>query len=409
MITVANKTYQAHTKQSRFHHEVGCNRVTLFNGGRGSGKTTAGAIQAIMEALQLQPGLAGLIVAPTYGILRKAGLAELLHWLPHQYIKRLVKSPDIEIELINGSQIFCGSAEHPDSLRGPNRAWLWMDEPRNTRTREAFDIASGQVRIGAERIWLTTTPAGIHHWLYDVFIANPLENSTYITVGTDDNPHTSDTYKQQLRSQYSGVFAAQELDAAFVSFEGLVYNNFLLSGNVSTDVQYNPALSVYWGVDDGYAHGDGCGSAGYHPRVIVVAQLQPNGALWIIDEYVHTLELAEVSIKNVIELDYALPEWAQVDSSAPEVRRRLAAIFGIPSVGATHQVSDGIKIVRRFLCDGQGVRMLKIHPRCKHTIREFQMYRYNDKGSAVDGGEPKPLKMDDHCMDAIRYLCYGFR
>ena len=156
--TIETKTYNAHDKQRTFHHAVRDNRITLFNGGRGSGKTTAGAIQSLMEALHYQPGTSGLIVAPTYSILRKAALAELKHWLPRQYIQRIVMSPEIEIELTNGSSIHFGSAEKPDSLRGPNRAWLWMDEPRNTRTREAFDIASGQVRIGNEKIWLTTPP-----------------------------------------------------------------------------------------------------------------------------------------------------------------------------------------------------------------------------------------------------------
>ena len=145
------------------------------------------------------------------------------------------------------------------------------------------------------------------------------------------------------------------------------------------------------------------------PRVILVAQVQADGAMWIIDEYIKTLELPEVSIGNVLERPYKAPEWAQVDSSAPEFRRRLAEIYGIASAGATHRISDGIKIMRRFVCDGQGQRMLKVNPRCRSLIREFQIYRYNDKGSAVDGGEPKPLKQDDHCMDALRYLCWGFR
>jgi phage terminase large subunit-like protein len=396
--TIEPKEYTAHKKQSKFHHAVAEHRVTLFNGGRGSGKTTAGAIQALLEALQNQPGESGLIVAPTFGLLRKAALPELLNWLPRHFIKRLVRSPDIELELINGSVIHAGSADNPDSLRGPNRAWMWMDEPRNMRTREAFDIAAGQIRRGTEKIWLTTTPAGVYHWLYDLFVANP--------------------FKQQLRAQYTGKFAAQELDASFVSFEGIVFDNFSLEENVE-EVEYNPDEYVYWGVDDGYAHGDGIGSAGYHPRAIVIAQLRGDGGINILDEYVKTLELPEQSINNIVGtppgvepvitgLPYAMPVLARADSSAAELRRRLSD-RGIVNSPATHRIEDGIKVVRRFLCDGQSVRLLKIHPRCKHLIRELQSYRYDDRASVVTGGERKPMKIDDHSCDALRYLLYNFK
>jgi phage terminase large subunit len=402
------QTYNAHSKQEEFHHAVSTNRVTLFNGGRGSGKTTAGAIQAILEAVQNQPGESGLIVAPTYGLIRKAALPELVKWLPRHWIKRFVQSPEIQITLTNDSNIHFGSAEHPDSLRGPNRAWLWMDEPRNMRTRAAFDIASAQIRRGDEKIWLTTTPSGIHHWLYDLFVQNPLQSSTYITVRTNENPHLSDTFKDQLRAQYTGSFAAQELDAMFVSFEGLVFDNFSLDENVTEEAEYNPDIEVYWGVDDGYANGEGIGTPGHHPRVILQGQLTPQGGLNIFDEYYQTLRLPEASIVEVLERGYQRPEFAMVDSSAPELRRRLGD-EGIPNAGATHRISDGIKIVRRFICDGQGVRLLKVHPRCKNLIREMQMYRYDDKSKSTEAGEPKPLKMDDHTIDSLRYLIWNFR
>jgi hypothetical protein len=234
-----------------------------------------------------------------------------------------------------------------------------------------------------------------------------LDSSTYITVTTDDNPHTSLEFKQQLRAQYTGKFA-QELDASFVSFEGIVFDNFSLEENVE-EVEYNPDSYIYWGVDDGYAHGDGIGSAGYHPRAIVIAQLRGDGGINILDEYCATLELPEQSIDNVLkDYPYSMPILARVDSSAAEFRRRLAD-RGIVNTGATHKIEDGIKVMRRFISDGQGVRLLKIHPRCKNLIRELQSYRYDDRASVVTGGERKPMKMDDHFVDSTRYLLYNFK
>lgn len=400
------KVYTAHEKQIRFHKALRKYNVVLFNGGRGSGKTTAGAIQAIMEC-RTQEGQRGVIVAPSYPMLRDSTMAEFFKWLPRQLIKSWNKSERILV-LHNDSEVAFRSADDPDSLRGPNRSWLWMDEPRNLRTREAFDISYAQIREGAQRVWLTTTPSGLFHWLYDLFVANPIPKSTYITVRTNENPYLPVDYEQLLRSQYTGTFAAQELDAQFVSFEGVIYDNFSVEENVTEEADYNPEFDVYWGVDDGYAEGSGVGTPGHHPRAIVLGQLRSDGGVNIFDEYYQTLRLPEQTIEELLALPYRNPELAMVDSSAPEMRRRLFDA-DILSAGATHRVSDGIKIVRRFICDGNNVRLLKIHPRCQNLIRELQTYRYDDKSKTSEAGEPKPLKLDDHMPDALRYLLWNFK
>jgi phage terminase large subunit len=255
---------------------------------------------------------------------------------------------------------------------------------------------------------LTTTPAGIFHWIYQLFVERPLANSTYIVAKTEENPYLPANYAHNLRSQYTGGFAKQELDAQFIATEGAVYDNFSLEHNVTVDADYDPARHTFWGCDDGYAEGDGVGSPGHHPRVILVAQQRGDGGLNVFDEYYQTLQLPEQSIDEMLQRGYHKPRLAMVDSSAAEFRRRLGD-RGIMNGGATHPVADGIKVVRRFICDGHGVRLLKIHPRCTNLIRELQAYRYDDKSSAVYAGEPKPLKLDDHACDSIRYLCWNFR
>jgi phage terminase large subunit len=72
-------------------------------------------------------------------------------------------------------------------------------------------------------------------------------------------------------------------------------------------------------------------------------------------------------------------------------------------------VSEGTKNIRRLICDGNGVRLLNIHPRCAGLIRELQMYRYDPASNVAAVGEPKPLKLDDHHCDSLRYLCWHLR
>ena len=405
--TADRLVYTAHAKQSRFHHLVRRFTDVLFAGGRGSGKTTAGAIQAILESVQYQPGQRGIVIAPTYPMLEDATMYEFFRWLPRSYIAEFNKQRKV-LWLTNGTEIVFRSADNPDSLRGPNRAWAWFDEPRNMRTRDAYDIATAQLRP-ARKVWLTTTPGGIFHWLYAIFFEQRLPGTAVVTVRTTENPYLPDEYGARLRAQYTGAFAAQELDAEWVSFEGRIYDNFDLAENVTTGAEYVPGLPVYWGCDDGYAHGDGPGSAGYHPRVILMGQLTAIGGLNIFAEYYQTLEGDyHDTIKNVRALGYPDPEWAAVDSSATMLRAALGQA-GITNLGATHEVVEGIKNIRRLILDGNGQRLLKIHPRCTNLIREQQMYRYDEHSAQARGGEPKPLKLDDHGPDATRYMAWPLR
>lgn len=404
LLPTTNKDYLPHAKQLQFHYALLDTDVVLFNGGRGSGKTTSGAIQSIIESEYRVSR--GVIVAPTYPMLRDATMAEFFQWLPRSSIANWHKTDKL-LTLKNGSEIAFRSADNPDSLRGANRDWLWFDEPRNLKTRDSFDIVFAQLRP-FRKAWLTTTPSGIFHWLYDLFIQSPIPNSKVITVKTDENPYLPADYANSLRVQYTGAFAAQELDAAWVSFEGLVYDNFSLTENVSSDAEYNPDLPVYWGVDDGYAYGEGRGHASYHPRVFLLLQFTAQGGVNIFAEYVACGELEENSIKHVLEMGYRLPEMAYVDSSAAQLKTRLWN-NGINTMGNTHAVSEGVKNMRRLIGDGNGVRLLKIHPRCKETIYEMQAYRRNPNTSMVHNGEVAPLKIDDHCLDAARYGTWVLR
>lgn len=390
----------------QFHHAIRSHDYVLFNGGRGSGKTTAGAVQAIWECLLYQPGERGIIVAPTFPMLRDATMYEFFKWLPRAYVRDFNKTDKL-LTLTNNSEVAFRSATDPDSLRGPNRAWAWLDEPRNLDNRDAFDVVSAQLRP-TRKLWLTTTPSGIFHWLYELFIAQPLPNSAVVSVKTSENPYLPESYATGLRAQYTGAFAAQELDAEWVSFEGRIFDNFSLSENVSENADYIPGIPIEWGVDDGYALGQGEGSASYHPRIILLAQVTPQGGVNVFAEYGATQELSERSLENVLGWQYPPPETAYIDSSALEFKARIWD-RNIQTHSSTHAVSEGIKNVRRLICDGNGVRLLQIHPRCAGLIRELQMYRYDPNSTIAAVGEAKPLKLDDHRIDSLRYLCWHLR
>ena len=63
---------------------------------------------------------------------------------------------------------------------------------------------------------------------------------------------------------------------------------------------------------------------------------------------------------------------------------------------AKNEVLPGIRLVAALLQAG----VLQISPKCKDTIREFRLYRWEDKQDA-----DRVVKQNDHAMDDIRYFC----
>lgn len=400
-------TYKAHAKQRAFHRAVRLYDYVYFKGGRNSGKTIGGALQSIQEAIIYQPASRGMVVAPTNEMLQDNTMFEFFRWLPRHFISEYLKSRKI-VTLTNGTEIAFRSGEEPQSLRGPNRQWAWLDEPRNYKNNETFNVVAASLRPTV-KMFLTSTPAGIFHWLYQMFTVNPLPNSYVVKVRTVENPHRGEGYETRMASQYSTLDAAQELDAEDVSFEGLCYPDWSedAGGNVTDDAEYNPALPVIWGVDDGFAYGQGPGHPSYHPRVVLFAQRTAIGGVNVFDEIVVTGEMSEATIENALKKPYRRPEQIFIDSSAAELKARLysASMTVLPS---THKVTEGIKNMRRMIASSNGMRLYRVHTRCKHHIREMKMY-HSDPNANANSGEVIPAKVDDHTCDAGRYLTWNLR
>ena len=87
-----------------------------------------------------------------------------------------------------------------------------------------------------------------------------------------------------------------------------------------------------------------------------------------------------------------------------EIRRRLRNMrlpFTIKIRNAQNDVSLGISRVQKCLT----FDILTAAPAQKNAIREFGIYEYDKK--SIERGREEPVKVNDHCMDAIRYAVMG--
>jgi len=387
-------------------------RLILFGAGLGAGKTAIGAVKAIEKVGQ---GESGIIVAPNFPHFVRSTWPEFSKWLPWSRVKNAhlehpyTQRKELLLD-INGKEvrILYGGIDEPKSWRGPTVNFFWFDEGAMRNSRDAFDVLCGRIRTGFRpQGWVTTTPSGVNHWLYDVFVKQDFDKKFLeefkkqadiyggklverFHCDTSENIHNDALYYASLLTTYQGKFREQEVGGMFVSLEGLVWEDFSEELNVTEEADYVSGVPVEWWVDDGYTRA--------HPRVILLAQEIPP-FVNVFDELIEIYVKAEVSIANVLDKGWPKAKVAYIDSSAAELRGRLEE-QDVDTVGATHPIEEGIKHVAPFILSGEGVRHLRFHPRC--TYAPTSMASYNR-----DINTNKPQQLGDDVPDTVRYGLWG--
>ena len=136
-------------------------RTWLFQGGRGAGKTRAGAEWVRWKAIRGAGRIA--LVGPTLHDVREVmihGESGLLAIEPETGWRPVYHASRRMLEYTNGARAYVFSAEDPDSLRGPQFDAAWCDELAAWRYAEAaWDMLQMALRLGADpRALVTTTP-----------------------------------------------------------------------------------------------------------------------------------------------------------------------------------------------------------------------------------------------------------
>jgi len=137
-------------------------RTWVFMGGRGAGKTRAGA-EWVSELVRWRKAGRIALIAPTFHDVREvmvegaSGIRSLAHPRPvyEPSRKRLVWP--------NGAQAYCFSAEDPEALRGPQFDAAWADELCFwAAPSETLQTLEHGLRLGRQpKLMVTTTPRPI--------------------------------------------------------------------------------------------------------------------------------------------------------------------------------------------------------------------------------------------------------
>jgi phage terminase large subunit-like protein len=189
----------------------------LVLGGRGAGKTRAGA-EWVRHVACRDPQARIALVGETEHDVRTVmveGVSGLLR--VHPYWERPNWQPSLgRLEWKNGAIAEIFSAENYDGLRGPQFSAAWCDELAKWRHAEAtFDMLQFGLRLGARpRQVITTTPRPIA--FLKKLIVDP---STALTrAGTIANAlNLAPSFVEQVLTRYGGTrIGRQELDGEII-------------------------------------------------------------------------------------------------------------------------------------------------------------------------------------------------
>jgi phage terminase large subunit len=421
-VRVDGRPYVPNRGQEAFHSANA--RFRAFIGGRGSGKTAAGAQEAL---LRIRQGLSGAIYNPDFENFKSSTWPEFRDWVPwdkvilkHQYRQYSEWEPSqpFNLAFTNGATVRCKGLRDPDQARGPNINWLWYDEAGRDRLGKSWLLAIAAVRVGAApAAWATATPVGRRHWLYRSFVLSDLDDEIkkmlveagyvgdlyyYAQASINDNRENLDpVFYASMRASYTGKLAEQELEGMFVEVgQSLVYEDFN-EQNITNDMDVDLLRPFEIAVDDGYVD----------PRAVLFIQRQGTYIL-VFDEIYESLQLEESTVEKIVTRYPGLPALAAVSHEAVQLRRRLREA-NIPArnwlsrraPGRRSTRKEAIKRTRALICDGNGRRTILVHPRCKNLIREItQDYHYPE---ALDrNSNEMPADENDHAAQALESWCW---
>lgn len=254
-------------------------KVFLLAGGRGSGKTRAGA-ELLRHMTRYTPRLA--LVAPTAADLRDTMIegdsgvmrvcenaGYLVTWEPS---KRRLTFP-------NGAIAIGYTAEEADRLRGRNDGFAWVDEAAHyPNVTYVWDMLMYGLRLGTTpRVCVTTTPTP-SEWLREL-IGDPTTRTSVVSTFAN-SANLAPAFITAMRDKYAGTrMGRQELYAELLEdTEGALWSGELLD---ATRAEVAPhCVRVAVGVDPA-----GTSAARSDETGIVVVGLGYDGHLYVLADY----------------------------------------------------------------------------------------------------------------------------
>lgn len=365
-------------------------RFRVLCNGRRWGKTTLAIDQ--MKGCAAQGNKRIAYIAPTIQQARDIAWAQLKKDCKDA-AEQIWESPQLQILLVNGSQIILRGWEAIETLRGQAFDLVVLDEVAMMKDfwRQWQEVIRPTLTDRKGEGLFISTPKGFNHFydLYNLQEEDADFKSFHFT--TYDNPHIPTEEIEKAKQELPPDRFAQEYMADFKKTHGLVYPEFEREKHVYTEIPDGTGVvEMIAGIDFGFTN----------PCAVPDIKVDKSDTWWISSEYYETgrtdTQVAEyVAAKNYNAV-YPDPE---APGAIAEMRKRGVNVRDV--VKGHDSIENGISALRERLRAGK----LRVHKSCVNTIMEFETYAYPDKKPDKNEYEV-PIDENNHMMDAIRYCAF---
>ncbi len=368
----------------------------ICDGAVRSGKTTCMSLSFVLWAFYAFDDTSFAVCGKTISSLRRnitVSLVPTLRELGFDCREKISQNL-IEISYENRTNrfyLFGGRDESSASLiQGMTLGGVLLDEVA-LMPRSFVEQALARCSLGGSKFWFNCNPENPKHWFYEEWIRKAEEkNCLYLHFLMKDNPSLSPKVIRRYERLYSGAFYERFVLGRWVAVDGLVYGD-AAKGKYTVTPPSDVFGKYYISCDYGTVNPTSMGLWGLY-----------GGKWYRADEYYYSsrTEGRQLTDEEYYEELCRLAgdrkiEGIVIDPSAAsfaECIRRKGKYRVIP---AKNDVVSGIRKVHSAFKEGK----ILISPVCVDSIREFSLYRWDEKAAG-----DTPRKENDHAMDDIRYF-----
>ena len=356
--------------------------------GRRLGKTTL-AVEEI-KGLALSKNARIAYIAPTFQQARDIAWQMLIKEL--KPITKKINESRLELEVVNlkggTSTIALRGWEAIETLRGQFFDFIVIDEVASMRNFNVYwqEVVRPTLTDTKGQVMFISTPKGFNHF-YDLFNTKDEDYKSFHFTSYD-NPFIPKEEIDKAGKEIPEDRFAQEYLADFRKTEGLVYKEFDRSRHITGEEETGRTYTdTILGIDFGYTN----------PSSIIPIKIDSDNHYWILEEFYKTHQTTE-QIAEQAKL--YKPTKVYADPAEPD-RIEILRKSGLNCREVSKDIVAGVDRVRELFKQNR----IHISPDCKNLIHELETYRYPDKKPDQNEQE-KPVKENDHALDALRYALY---
>lgn len=263
-----------------------------------------------------------------------------------------------------------------------------------------------RLRKPGAKLFATTNPDAPGHWLKKEYIDRSDElDILVIKFLLDDNTTLPEDYVKNIKKEYSGVFYDRFIMGKWVLAEGIIYPMYEQALEYPPDddaIDYR--LSIDYGTMNAFAalYWEKHGKTWYAVKGYYYSGRE-KGVTKTDEEYGRDLDdMMQPLIENMPKRKVYGESYNQkvktiIDPSAASMITLMRKKDWCTVVPADNDVIDGIRDTATAI----QLDLIKISPDIKEWKEEAEGYVWDD-----GAGEDRPLKINDHFMDATRYMVY---